>query len=50
MLLALAGVSSAAMAQQKPVVVEQVDIIHQSYDEHLCRQMVYSGSRIAFAV
>ena len=27
MLLALAGVSSAAMAQQKPVVVEQVDII-----------------------
>ena len=27
MLLAVAGVSSAAMAQQKPVVVEQVDII-----------------------
>ena len=27
MLLALAGVSAATMAQQKPVVVEQVDII-----------------------
>ena len=54
MLLALAGVSSAAMAQQKPVVVEQVDIIqvqaHQSYDEHLWRQLVDSGSRIAIEV
>ena len=32
MLLALAGVSAATMAQQKPVVVEQVDIIQVQDD------------------
>ena len=40
MLLALAGVSAATMAQQKPVVVEQVDII-QVQDKY---SQIHSGA------